>query len=76
MFSSELNTPKPELDLRIRNLQHYLIENDIDAALVLQRVDLFYFSGTFQQGSLPSPGSSYESEARRGQFAEAAGNIP
>ena len=57
MFSSELNTPKPELDLRIRNLQHYLIENDIDAALVLQRVDLFYFSGTFQQGSLFIPAS-------------------
>ena len=58
MFSSELNTPKPELDLRIKNLQHYLIENDIDAALVLQRVDLYYFSGTFQQGSLYIPANS------------------
>ena len=57
MFSSELNTPKPELDLRIKNLQAYLIQNDIDAALVLQRVDLFYFSGTFQQGSLYIPSS-------------------
>jgi Xaa-Pro aminopeptidase len=57
MYASELNTPKPELDLRIKNLQGYLIQNDIDAALVLQRVDLFYFSGTFQQGSLYIPAS-------------------
>ena len=57
MFSSELNTPKPELDLRIKNLQGYLSQNDIDAALILQRVDLFYFSGTFQQGSLYIPAS-------------------
>jgi Xaa-Pro aminopeptidase len=57
MYSSELNTPKPELDLRIKNLQGYLSQNDIDAALVLQRVDLFYFSGTFQQGSLYIPAS-------------------
>jgi Xaa-Pro dipeptidase len=57
MYASELNTPKPELDLRIKNLQGYLIQNDIDAALVLQRVDLLYFSGTFQQGSLFIPAS-------------------
>ena len=57
MFSSELNTPKPELDLRIKHLQRYLNQNNIDAALVLQRVDLFYFSGTFQQGSLYIPAS-------------------
>ena len=57
MYNSDLNTPKPELDLRIKNLQGYLSENDIEAALVLQRVDLFYFSGTFQQGSLYIPAS-------------------
>jgi len=55
MYSSELNTPKPELDRRIRNLQNYFKQNNIDAALILQRVDLFYFSGTFQQGSLYIP---------------------
>ena len=55
MYASELNTPKPELDLRIKNLQDYLRQNNIDAALILQRVDLFYFSGTFQQGSLYIP---------------------
>lgn len=55
MYASELNTPKPELDLRLKNLQNYLRQNDIEAALILQRVDLFYFSGTFQQGSLFIP---------------------
>lgn len=55
MFASELNTPKAELDLRINKLRDYLRQHDIDAALVLQRVDLFYFSGTFQQGSLYLP---------------------
>jgi len=55
MFASELNTPKPELDLRIKNLQDYLRRKNIDAALILQRVDLYYFSGTFQQGSLYIP---------------------
>jgi len=55
MFDSELNTPKSELDLRLNKLQDHLNQHDIDAALVLQRVDLFYFSGTFQQGSLYVP---------------------
>ncbi len=55
MYASELNTPKPELDLRIKNLQDYLRQKNIDAALILQRVDLFYFSGTVQQGSLYIP---------------------
>ncbi len=55
MFASELNTPKSELDLRINKLRDHLRNHDIDAALVLQRVDLFYFSGTFQQGSLYLP---------------------
>jgi len=55
MHSSDLNTPQPELDLRIKKLQDYLRQNNIDAILVLQRVDLFYFSGTFQQGSLYIP---------------------
>ena len=55
MYNSELNTPKAELDQRINKLQQRLRQNSIDAALILQRVDLFYFSGTFQQGSLYIP---------------------
>ena len=55
MYNSELNTPKSELDQRIDNLKDHLKQHNIDAALILQRVDLFYFSGTFQQGSLYVP---------------------
>jgi Xaa-Pro aminopeptidase len=52
MYNAELNTPKSELDYRIAKLQDHLIKNNIDAALILQRVDLFYFSGTIQQTNL------------------------
>ena len=55
MYNSELNTPKSELDHRVKNLKDHLKQNNIDAALILQRIDLFYFSGTFQQGSLYIP---------------------
>ena len=43
-----MNTPKAELEQRLRSLQNSLRQRSIDAALILQRVDLFYFSGTFQ----------------------------
>jgi Xaa-Pro aminopeptidase len=55
MYSSELNTPASELELRIAKLQDHLIKKNIDAALILQRVDLFYFSGTIQQANLYIP---------------------
>lgn len=55
MYSPELNTPKAELDRRIEILQHHLQQNEVDAALILQRVDLFYFAGTIQQGNLYIP---------------------
>ena len=55
MYNSEFNTPKSELEQRLRNLKNLLKENDLAAALILQRVDLFYFSGTFQQASLYIP---------------------
>lgn len=55
MYESDMNTPRAELEQRIRRLQDHLQEHQIDAALILQRVDLFYFSGTFQQGALYIP---------------------
>ena len=55
MYESEMNTPKAELDQRLGRLQNHLRRHDIDAALILQRVDLFYFSGTFQQAALYIP---------------------
>ncbi|UCE52452.1 MAG: aminopeptidase P family protein [Desulfobacterales bacterium] len=55
MYTSELNTPKSELDHRIVKLQDHLIKQNIDGALIIQRVDLFYFSGTIQQANLYIP---------------------
>ncbi len=51
----DANTPKSELDLRIEKLKSYLRQNNIAAALIIQRVDLFYFSGTSQQANLYIP---------------------
>ena len=55
MFNSELYTPETELERRIRDLKNHLGQNNIDAALIMQRPDLFYFSGTVQQASLFIP---------------------
>ncbi|MBF0413803.1 MAG: aminopeptidase P family protein [Desulfamplus sp.] len=48
-------TPKQEIDNRIDNLQNVLTKNDISGALILQKSDFFYFSGTLQQGWLYIP---------------------
>ncbi len=48
-------TPKSELDTRICGLQKILIEADLDAALIVQKADLFYYTGTTQQGWLYVP---------------------
>lgn len=55
MYDSGLNTPGSELESRIAKLQDHLAGNKIDAALIVQRVDLFYFSGTIQQANLYIP---------------------
>lgn len=48
-------TPKQEIDSRIDNLQNVLTKNDISGALILQKSDFFYLSGTLQQGWLYIP---------------------
>ena len=55
MYDRKMNTPDSELESRIAKLQDHLIDNSIDAALIIQRVDLFYFSGTIQQANLYIP---------------------
>ncbi|MBW2411858.1 MAG: aminopeptidase P family N-terminal domain-containing protein, partial [Deltaproteobacteria bacterium] len=55
MYDSALNTPGSELESRIAKLQDHLNDKNIDAALIMQRVDLFYFSGTIQQANLYIP---------------------
>ena len=49
------NVPYPELTARIVQLQQAIAEKGMDGALIVQKTDLFYFSGTSQQGWLYVP---------------------
>ena len=51
------STPVAEQELRIEDLQESLGKNKVDGVLILQKVDLFYYSGTAQQGWLYIPAS-------------------
>ena len=55
MYNTNNNTPKSEIDQRIDKLKKQLEENNIDAALIVQRADLFYFTGTVQDAHLYVP---------------------
>ena len=45
-------TSKEEIEKRIGNLQSHLKEEKINSCLILQNVDLYYFSGTIQRSYL------------------------
>jgi len=55
MYDASLNTPRAEIEARIAALQRVLARRGVDAALILQKSDLFYFSGTIQQAVLWVP---------------------
>lgn len=44
-----------ELDARIKGLQRILAKQDMDGALIVQKADLFYYTGTTQQAWLYVP---------------------
>ena len=48
-------TPASELKARIAALQALMQEQELDAVLMLQSADLFYFTGSIQQGILYVP---------------------
>ena len=48
-------TPKKEIENRILKFQKQMIEKDIKGALIIQKADLFYFSGTSQDAYLFIP---------------------
>lgn len=50
-----VGVPKDELYKRIEMFQNLLKAQSIDAALIVHKPDLFYFSGTMQQGWLYIP---------------------
>ena len=47
--------PAGEIDSRRKRIQKKLQKNNVDGLLIVQRVDLFYFSGTAQNGYLYIP---------------------
>ena len=48
-------TPKTEIAQRLHRLQTILQEQNVDGALILQKADLFYYTGTTQSGWLYVP---------------------
>ncbi|OGU14371.1 MAG: peptidase M24 [Geobacteraceae bacterium GWC2_53_11] len=50
-------TPATELEYRCKKLQEHMISESLDAVIVVQNADLFYFTGTVQSGCLYVPAS-------------------
>lgn len=48
-------TPTNELEYRYRKLQQYMAAEGLDAVIIAQNADLFYFTGTIQSGNLYVP---------------------
>ena len=48
-------TPTSELEYRFRKLQQHMAEEGLDAVIIVQNADLFYFTGTVQSGNLYVP---------------------
>lgn len=48
-------TPATELEYRCKKLQDYMITESLDAVIIVQNADLFYFTGTVQSGNLYVP---------------------
>ena len=53
--SNHFRVPASEIDSRTLKLQKELQAGDIDGLFIVQRVDLFYFSGTAQNGFMYIP---------------------
>ena len=55
MYNTDTHTPQSEIDQRIEKLRNRLEENNIGAALLVQRADLLYFAGSVQEAHLYVP---------------------
>jgi len=49
------NTPPGEIDYRIKHLKKGMMDRGLDALLIIQKMDVYYFSGTTQDGVLFVP---------------------
>ena len=68
--------PRSEVDRRISRLQQSLAKKNIEAALIVQQVDLYYFSGTAQDAHLFVPASGSPILLARRSFERAQEDSP
>jgi len=54
-FTNQFKVPAAEIKTRTLNVQKALRQSDIEGLFIVQRVDLFYFSGTAQNGFMYIP---------------------
>ena len=54
-FTNQFKVPASEIKDRTLNIQKELRQTDIEGLFIVQRVDLFYFSGTAQNGFMYIP---------------------
>ncbi|HLW60723.1 MAG TPA: Xaa-Pro peptidase family protein [bacterium] len=64
-------TPRDELTIRIDQLQRHLQSQSLDAALIGQNIDLYYFTGSMQGGLLIVPAAGRAVYAVRRVFERA-----
>lgn len=64
-------TPKEELEHRIARLKQLMAAEGLDAVIVVQNADLFYFTGTIQSGSLYVPAEGEPLYLVRKEFSRA-----
>lgn len=64
-------TPREELEIRIAKLQLLLNQSGLDGAVLLQNADLFYFTGSIQQGLCYIPASGEPLYLVRKDFSRA-----
>jgi Xaa-Pro dipeptidase len=50
-------TPATELEHRCKKLQEQMVLDSLDAVIIVQNADMFYFTGTVQSGNLYVPAS-------------------
>ena len=74
----QLKTPLEELERRREKLQEVMQEQGIGGALIVQRTDLYYFSGTAQEGHLfvPAEGEPRLLIRRNLQRARSESSLP
>lgn len=64
-------TPATELEYRCSRLQGYMAETGLDAVIIVQNADLFYFTGTTQSGCLYVPAQGQPIYMARKEFSRA-----